>query len=174
MHDQEVYLVFRQKYGKVITEYGGVVSEMATAVTQHLRQCRYPCQQSAFPLLLLQTERVAIHRGQAFAEVGKPRRALMSPNRHPKNATPSDFLNIHGGARFTSRQIHLQDGQTMSFKESLMQTPQILLHPSGSAVPIDVSIAHDRKSIQSARLDRTGFSNAGRTLGHCHTLFHSH
>src|ERR1700730_3805501 len=174
MHDQEVYLVFCQECGKVITEYGCVVSEMATAVTQHLRQRGYHCLQSAFSLLLLQTERVAIHRGQAFSQVGKPRRAFVSPNRYPKNATPSDFLNIDCVARFASRQIHLQDGQTMSLKESLMQTPQILLHPSGSTVPIDVSIAHDRKSIQSARLDKTGLSNAGRTLGHCHSLLHSH
>jgi hypothetical protein len=49
--------------------------------------------------------------------------------------------------------MHLQNGQTVSLQETVIQVLQVLFDTAGRTCPLDVRIPHDRDAVQSAWLD---------------------
>src|SRR5438128_9533068 len=111
---------------------------MSAAMTEqgsHVRQRR---RKSAFPLFMIQSARSSIHIGHPSRQIAQRRRHLANVDGYPQDTTDPDILNVDCMISIVSRQVHLQHGDAVSMKKTVIQMPQVLFDAAGSTVTIQV------------------------------------
>jgi hypothetical protein len=76
---------------------------------------------------------------------------MQNGDRHPQNAALSNVLGVDREVCRISRQVHLQNGQSVSKKQALIEQPQVLLNSAGMTITIHVRVTQDSDVIQRAR-----------------------